>query len=260
MLFGAAPASADSANESSQVFIARRGWHIDIGLSVADLSSPLNSIAADLPEARYVFFGFGDQHYLLSKKHNAPAMLGALWPGGGLVLVTGLAGLPDQAFGADHVVQLQISADELLALRSFIWRSMITHEDKLNVYQTGPYEDSVYYLASTQYSAFHTCNTWAAQALRISGLPVHSGGVLFAGQLWSQVKHLKREQTAHKTPRASLLSPPLAGKINGRGAKFHPDTPPSCSSPGAPPPWSLPALCSAVPRPWSSPAAAVHCC
>jgi len=213
ILVWAAPASADNTDESSLVYVARRGWHIDIGLASANLNPPLDSIAADLPDARYVFFGFGDQHYLLAKNHNAPAMLGALWPGGGLMLVTGLAGSPDKGFGADHVIALRASEEELSALRSFIWKSMLAHDDKLSVYQNGPYQDSVYYLASAKYSAFHTCNTWAAQALRLSGLPVHSGGVIFAGQLWSQVKRLKRDQTARQntldSPRASLLSSPL---------------------------------------------------
>jgi hypothetical protein len=47
-----------------EAFIARRGWHIDIGLRVEDLGSPLASTAAHLPQARYAFFGFADKHYL----------------------------------------------------------------------------------------------------------------------------------------------------------------------------------------------------
>jgi hypothetical protein len=196
ILLWAAPSAAESIDGSSIVYIARRGWHIDIGLAAADLTSPLDSIAADLPDARYLFFGFGDQHYLLAKNHHAPAMLAALWPGAALMLVTGLSGAPDDAFGADHVISLRVSNEQLLALRSFIWKSMDSHEGVLNVYQSGPYEGSVYYLATAKYSAFHTCNTWGAQALQTSGLQVHSGGIIFAGQLWSQAKRLKREQTA----------------------------------------------------------------
>ena len=52
----------------------------------------------------------------------------------------------------------------------------------------GPYEGSAYLRASERYSALHTCNTWAAELLQASGLPVHSHGVLFAGQLWRQVQ------------------------------------------------------------------------
>ena len=43
------------------------------------------------------------------------------------------------------------------------------------------------------YSAVHTCNTWAAETLRAGGLPVHAAGVIFAGQLWTQMSRLQRE-------------------------------------------------------------------
>jgi hypothetical protein len=173
------------------VFVARRGWHIDIGLAVEDLTAPLNAVAADLPGTRYLFFGFGDKHYLLAKKHKAPAMLGALWPGAGIMLVTGLAGTPDAAFGAGSVVALTLTAEQMRILQSFIWKSFVANGEAVSVYQNGPYEDSWYFLATPKYSAFHTCNTWAAQALRIAGLHVHSGGVIFAGQLWSQVERAR---------------------------------------------------------------------
>src|SRR5579859_2801679 len=81
---------------ASSVFVARRGWHIDIGLKVEDLGSPLASTAAQLPEARYAFFGFADKHYLLASKHNAPVLLSALWPGAGIILLTGLTNTPQE--------------------------------------------------------------------------------------------------------------------------------------------------------------------
>jgi hypothetical protein len=77
-------------------------------------------------------------------------------------------------------------------LQSVIWKSFVSDHETVSVYQNGPYEDSLYFQATPKYSAFHTCNTWAAEALRIAGLPVHSGGVIFSGQLWSQVVRINR--------------------------------------------------------------------
>ena len=37
------------------------------------------------------------------------------------------------------------------------------------------------------------CNTWAAQVLKAAALPIHSAGVIFAGQLWGQVRHLAQQ-------------------------------------------------------------------
>jgi hypothetical protein len=187
---GSANADAGSANaeDSSTIYVARRGWHIDIGLRAAELGPRLNVIGTDLPDARTVFFGFADRHYLMAKHRNAPVLSGALWPGDGIILVTGIAGGPDAAFGAAHVIPLTVNAQQMDALRAFIWKSLATQSESLNVYQQGPYENSLYFLATPRYSAFHTCNTWAAEALHAAGFHVHSKGVIFAGQLWSQAR------------------------------------------------------------------------
>jgi hypothetical protein len=200
-----ARAASDSAGpDSSTLYIARRGWHIDIGMAAADLLPPLKQAAALLPGSRYVFFGFADKHYLLAKNHSGPVLISALFPGAGIVLTTGLNNSPAQAFGAAHVIALTLSEDQTRTLQSFIWRSLRTQDDVLKIYRGGPYEGSVYFLATQKYSAIHTCNTWGAEALRAAGFHVHSAGVIFAGQLWSQTRRLKRLQD--RSPGASLLS------------------------------------------------------
>jgi hypothetical protein len=192
-------ARAGVASEST-VFIARRGWHIDIGLALEDLSPPLTGVAPHLPGARYVFFGFADKHYLLAPKRNAPVLLSALWPGASIILATGLSNFPQEAFGEKQVVALQVDGGSLAALQLFIWQSLRTQDGSIEVYRQGPYEGSVYFLARQKYSAFHTCNTWGAEALKAAGFHVHTHGVLFAGQLWVQVRRLKREQDLESIP------------------------------------------------------------
>jgi hypothetical protein len=187
-----------SAAQETTLYIARRGWHIDMGLKVEDLSPPLTSLASHLPDARYAFFGFADRHYLLARKRNAPVLLSALWPGAGIILATGLENSPQQAFGEQYVVALRIDGEQLAALQGFIWQSLRTHDGRVDVYRQGPYDGSAYFLAAPKYSAFHTCNTWGAQALKAAGFHVHSGGILFAGQLWVQVRRLKREQDSDR--------------------------------------------------------------
>jgi hypothetical protein len=179
---------------AAQVIVARRGWHIDVGFALSDLYSPLRSVAADTPSARYLFFGFGDMRYLMAKHHGSSTLAAALWPGRGIMLVTALDNTPQQGFGAQQVVELDLSADDTQALQEFIWNSFITQEGGLSVYRPGPYEGSLYFLAKPAYSALHTCNTWAAEALKAGRLGVHSRGILFARQLWSQVRRLQRAQ------------------------------------------------------------------
>jgi hypothetical protein len=199
-------ATANAAADSSTIYVARRGWHIDIGMAAADLSPPLNQAAAYLPDAKYVFFGFADKHYLLAANHNAPVLLSALWPGAGILLTTGLSNSPAQAFGRTHVITLNVPQNQMRDLQTFIWLSLRTQDDLLKVYRQGPYEGSVYFLAAQKYSAFHTCNTWGAEALRAAGFHVHTAGIIFAGQLWTQARRLKRLQDTTLELGASLLS------------------------------------------------------
>jgi hypothetical protein len=196
-------ANADAG--ASTVYVARRGWHIDIGVAVADLAPPLNQVVPDLPGARYVFFGFADKHYLLAAKRNAPVLLSALWPGAGIVLATGLPNSPAEAFGAKHVIALSLQPEQMHDVQAFIWRSLRTQDEVLKVYSPGPYDGSVYFLAVPKYSAFRTCNTWGAQALRAAGFRVHVKGVVFAWQLWVQARRLKRSQENSPAGGASLL-------------------------------------------------------
>jgi Protein of unknown function (DUF2459) len=181
-------ASADAA-DSSVIYVVRRSWHIDIGFAAADLRAPLNGLTAKFPGARYLFFGFGDRRYLEAKHHTAPVLMSALWSGSGLILVTALSSTPQEAFGADQVVALPLPQAGVDDLQAFVAKSL----DDLTSDIAGPYEGSLYFSAVPKYSAVHTCNTWAAEGLKTGGLPVYSAGVVFAGQLWTQLRHLEHQ-------------------------------------------------------------------
>jgi hypothetical protein len=200
---------------------------------VAELQAPLTSLATEFPGARYLFFGFGDRRYLLAKDRNAPVLLAALWPGRGMLLVTGLTSSPQDAFGADHVARLAVTADQARGAQTFIWQSLDQREvsndaaendatDRLKSYQRGPYEGSLYFSATPTYSGFHTCNTWAAEALRAATLPVHSAGVVFAGQLWRQVRRLERRLSPELPPEAPRASLPGAAQAHLPGQAYLP--------------------------------------
>jgi hypothetical protein len=199
------------------VYVARRQWHIDVGFAAADLDPALLPVKGQFATAKYLFFGFGDRRYLLTKNKNAPLLLRALWPGPALVLVTAIDGTPALAFGEAHVIRIELSTAH--ALQAFIRASIVGSD--LKPAAPGPYAQSAFYLASQQYSALHTCNTWAAEALRAADQPIRTTGVIFAGQLWHQVQRLQ--------------------SINCRAAWSRPGTPPWSSCSAALPPWSLPA-------------------
>jgi hypothetical protein len=181
----------DATGSPVTVYVARRKWHIDVGFAAADLDPSLRPVQAEFGAAKYLFFGFGDRHYLLTKGKTTPLLLRALWPGPALLLVTAIKDPPEFAFGPTQLLRLELSAAQAHAIQSFI-RASIPDPD-LTPLAAGPYEDSAYYRASQSYSALYTCNTWAAEALRAGGERIRSTGVIFAGQLWHQVLRLRNQ-------------------------------------------------------------------
>jgi hypothetical protein len=187
-----AAAASHAEAASLSVYVVRRGWHVDVGMAVQDLGTPLQPLATQISGSRYVFFGFGDRRYLLQR--GTGNLLLALWPGRGVILLTSLTVLsPAEAFGPGDVVTLKVTPQQMEKLQTFMVRSLDAERAPPRRLAAGPYADSGYYDTSRTYSAFHTCNTWVAEALQAAQLPVHSAGVEFAGQLWVQVLRLKTE-------------------------------------------------------------------
>jgi hypothetical protein len=175
---------------ATHLYIARRGWHVDLGFATAELGAPLRPLATHFPDARYLMFGFGDRRYLLAGSHHGRELLQALWPGPGLLLLTGLRATPAEAFGAAHVITLWLNPAQALAVQDFLSRSLAPRALAGESDAAGPYGGSLFFGATEHYSALHTCNTWVAEALASAALPVESRGVVFAGQLWRQVARL----------------------------------------------------------------------
>jgi hypothetical protein len=189
------PAVAGSPSVNApggSVYVIRRGWHVDIAVALTDLRPPLDQVAAGLPGTRFVLFGFGDRRYLL---HGAN-MIAALWPGAGVLLVTGIPGNPSETFGQKNVASVALDPEQMSALQTFVRDSLDTPGGPVAPIAPGPYPGSAYFASSQPYSGLHTCNTWAAQSLRSAGLPVNSGGVVFAWQLWHQLRNYAHPSAA----------------------------------------------------------------
>jgi hypothetical protein len=171
---------------NGSVYIVRRGWHVDVAVARSDLRPPLAEVAPVFPDAQFVLFGFGDRRYLL----HGGNLIAALWPGAGVLLVTGLSGNLTQTFGQGEVAGFALSAQQMSALQTFLLTSLDSINGAITPLAPGPYPGSAYFASPQQYSAAHTCNTWAAEALKSAALPVRSGGVVFAWQLWHQLPQL----------------------------------------------------------------------
>lgn len=202
------------AADTATIYVVGRDWHTDIAIPASELIGPLGGLESLFPGARYFSFGFGERNYVLARRRTFAKMLLALWPGPGLVLVTGLRTPPSEAFGPSHVVTLRTSETGLAALLAFLGGYFEGGpHGNLRVAARGPYPGSMFFASPGTYSAVYTCNTWTADALQAAGLPLTSSGVLFAAQVMEQAREVSTDQERGSEPHAppGLLQAAHAG-------------------------------------------------
>lgn len=199
-----APAAAPQGPVSTTIDVVERDWHTDICVRTADAGPAVTAFAAGYNGSRFLCFGFGDRHYVLTRERNAWTLISALFPGEGAILLTVLRDTPAAAFGADNVVRLGISQDGLDNLRAFLIKAVQTDATGAVVrLGEGPYEGGLFLGATATYTGFYTCNTWTAEGLRTAGVPM-SGPVLFAGGVMRQAR---AAAASTDTNAATTLSP-----------------------------------------------------
>jgi uncharacterized protein (TIGR02117 family) len=188
------PADLTAGPRTETIYLIERGWHTDIGISAAQLDPSLAVLRDALPGARVFVIGFGERAYLLRREHDFGDMLAALMPGPGALLVTGLRDPPQAAFPPGDVVTLSVSAVGLARLNDFLARSFERAPNGApRQIGPGPYPGSLFYTATETYSGAFTCNTWTAEGLQTTGLPVHADGVLFADGVADQARRSAAE-------------------------------------------------------------------
>jgi len=186
------PPKPVAANDPA-VAVIERGWHTDIGLPADRLSGPLAQLAATSPGARYLVFGFGDRDFYMEREVTVGSTLTALFPGPGVVLVTGLRATPEAAFGAEHVVELKLRRADFDHVADFVWQTLETG-DGAHRLADGPYPGSSFYASDRIYDGLDNCNGWTAVALQRGALPVDPDWVLFAGQVMNQARRAAAER------------------------------------------------------------------
>jgi len=154
--------------------------------------------------SRWALWGLSAIGLVLGLIPAAPALAGSAGAGSGhgagcgsTGAVTTLNGSQLNALlGAANVLRLTLSPSEAQRLEQFVWNTLTSRGGAVSALAPGPYDGSFYYESARSYSGLYTCNTWTTQALHEAGLPIHSFGVEFSGQVWRQVRRLAGEQHA----------------------------------------------------------------
>ncbi|RLK31538.1 uncharacterized protein (TIGR02117 family) [Cupriavidus plantarum] len=182
---------------TTTIHVAERDWHTDICLGIEDAGPALMALTGrgnrgkDY-DARFLCFGFGDRGYLLSADRGTwttlLALLSALIPGDGAILLTVLRDTPAAAFGSDKAVRAGVDQAGLQRLRTFLLHAVRTDTTGAAMHLgDSTYPGEIFLAATATYNGLYTCNTWTADGLRAAGIPI-DGPVLFPRGVMTQVR------------------------------------------------------------------------
>jgi uncharacterized protein (TIGR02117 family) len=190
-----------TAPKVETIYLISSGWHTEVALPVKSITGRLTIFRKTFPSARFLAFGWGERAFFMNSHPTIIEALRALFPAPSVLLVLGLVESPRRAFAASvRVLAVRVSRPGLAHLSRYIWSYVAKqHNYESERLAAGPLANSAFYDSTGIYHAFHTCNTWTAEALHVAGVPVNANGVIFAGQVIDQVSKAKAVQNSRQT-------------------------------------------------------------
>lgn len=178
----------ETGQTHTSIAVVQRDWHSDVCLRVQDLDAWVITLARGFEGATVLCFGFGERQYVVERRHDPLTMIGAMFPSRATILMTVLRATPEEAFGAQNVIEAPLGDAGLDGIQRFLRESIETDAagNPLRL-ADGPYPGSLFFAASGTYDLFHTCNTWTARALRSAGL-INVKDTEFSGSLMRETR------------------------------------------------------------------------
>ncbi|MDE2332990.1 MAG: DUF2459 domain-containing protein [Rhodospirillales bacterium] len=169
---------------SGTVVLLTHGWHTDIAVPVTKISEPLRGFVARFGHARTIVFGYGKRSFMTSREHTVGDWLTSILPGAGALEISALRTDATTAYGASHSMTLALPPGGEARLSAFIWQTLRKDAAGQPVaVGHGDFPGSLVFATASGYDVSHTCNTWSAQALAATGLPIRADGITFSSQI-----------------------------------------------------------------------------
>lgn len=181
-------------SEEKSLWVVNLGWHTGLALETKDLEPALLQALPEAQTATYAEFGWGDKDFYTGENDSYFSALGALFFSGGSVLHLALfSSTPQEFFSQSEVTRLFISHDAMKRLQQNILDSLETDKDGEGIaIQDSLYGAGHFYKAKGRFSLFHTCNSWASDAL--SHLDCHlEPGRLRASSISKDLENLPQQ-------------------------------------------------------------------
>ncbi|MBT8767057.1 DUF2459 domain-containing protein [Metapseudomonas boanensis] len=184
-------ASSSESCELTRTFhVVNHGWHTGIVVATHDLIRQLPELGKDFSGDDFIELGWGDEGFYRAPQAGVAQALSAVsWSGGSVLHLVQVPGEPGGYFPSGSVVALAVSQDGYQRLLAHLAASFARNpEGAVQMLGPGLYGSSRFYQARGRYSLFNNCNTWVAESVAISGVPMSSTPVLTAKGVMSQVQ------------------------------------------------------------------------
>lgn len=211
------PPHAHTNGAEVAIGVLREGWHTGLIIPAAEIGPSLAGLHEWFPQAKYLVFGWGNRAFYTATHSGLGMALSALLPSSSVVFVRGLPDAPEKTLAPGAELRwVCASPSRGSKLDAYLGDYLQKGRDgRLISVGPGPLPGSWFFVSPGTYDAFHTCNTWTAAGLEFAGLPVSAGGIVFAGQVMSEIRALRscHKQTATAvSPFADEQSFELAGR------------------------------------------------
>lgn len=183
--------SGASAKSPYKVYIISKGIHTGLVIPVNDITLNRISSSEFFAQSEYIDFGWGEEYFY--QHSGAGVCMGiraVLLPNSSVMRVEGFSGILNELVGwSDYTVMFNFTQDEFSRLCGYIDESFTRDpEGKLIEVSRKSGGEILFFKSVYTYWGLRTCNTWAAQALKVAGLDVTPLFVITAGGLFNAVK------------------------------------------------------------------------
>lgn len=180
------PAAGERARS---IYVINHGaLHTGLAVKRSDVPAGLWPANRDYPNSKYLEVGWGDDDGYRKPLTVGIAIKALAGSKRTVLLADGFSAVREKVNAPRFtVIQVDLSDRGFARLCRHIEKTYALDEAGRPIHLAKDW-----YRARGTYSAFHTCNTWAAEGLRQAGCPITPAYCLMPGPLLSQVRHFGR--------------------------------------------------------------------
>ena len=181
------------SQNSNDIYLIKTAWHVGISLKIDSFTVSKLNVLRYFEKYKFADIGWGDEDFYQNPGINILLGLKALFfPTSSVVRISGIySDIKYLIDISDFAVKLSLSAKQFSKLLEFIDKSLTKNDDGNYVIASEKNGGQIIFFKSNlKYHAFHTCNTWIAEALNYADLKISKTGIITAQQLYRELRKI----------------------------------------------------------------------